>query len=130
MKRCVFAQRHRLEVQGSKGGPRGTHEVIIARAHRNPVGDFKDIILRSCGKRGRGGETLLPSFLRAEPPAESQQCKLRAAAKTLGPDLNDAEIKTNSKMPASEYRGRKVSFTYGVTTTNKALPAFTLGKSR
>lgn len=48
IKQWMFAQRHRLEVQGSKGSPCMAHCLIISRAHKNPISDFKGITLRSC----------------------------------------------------------------------------------
>lgn len=65
----------------------------------------------------------------AEPSAETEQCKLRADAETLEPNLNDTEVKTNSGKPESEYEGRRVSFTCGVTQISNALPALTLEKN-
>lgn len=67
---------------------------------------------------------------RAEPAVETQQCKLRADAKTLEPNHHETEIKTNSKKPESEHEGRTGGFTCGLTKINKALPALTLDKSK
>lgn len=67
---------------------------------------------------------------REEPTVETQQCKLRADAKTLKPNRHETEIKTNSKKPESEHKGRRGGFTCDLTKINKALPALTLDKSK